>query len=124
MHFCDKCQNMYYIKIDTDDTNILVHYCRNCGNINKEINDNYCVSDINIKKQIKKHDNFINRYTVLDPTLPRIDNVPCPNPSCLTNDEKKSKSNEVIYIRYDDTNLKYIYLCTHCNHTWKTNESI
>ena len=124
MHFCDKCQNMYYIKIDTDDANILVHYCRNCGNIDKEINDNYCVSNVNIKKQIKKHDNFINRYTVLDPTLPRIDNVPCPNPSCLTNDEKKSKSNEVIYIRYDDTNLKYIYLCTHCNHTWKTNESI
>ena len=27
---------------------------------------------------------------------------------------------EVIYIRYDDTNMKYVYLCVHCNTTWRT----
>ena len=30
-----------------------------------------------------------------------------------------SKKNEVIYIRYDDINLKYIYLCCKCNYIWK-----
>lgn len=121
MHFCIKCKNMYYIKIDNNDNNKLVHYCRNCGDVNKEIVDNYCVSNVNIKKKSKDCDNIINRYTVLDPTLPRIDNVPCPNTSCVSNNDKKSVSNEVIYIRYDDTNLKYVYLCCHCNFTWKTN---
>jgi DNA-directed RNA polymerase subunit M/transcription elongation factor TFIIS len=27
---------------------------------------------------------------------------------------------EVIYIRYDDINMKYVYLCVHCDTTWKT----
>ena len=32
-----------------------------------------------------------------------------------------SENNEVIYIRYDDINLKYIYLCCNpkCNYIWK-----
>lgn len=29
-------------------------------------------------------------------------------------------SREVIYIRYDDINMKYVYLCVHCNTMWKT----
>ena len=29
------------------------------------------------------------------------------------------EENEVIYIRYDDINLKYIYLCCKCNYSWK-----
>ena len=32
----------------------------------------------------------------------------------------KEKEKEVIYLRYDDTNMKYIYLCTHCDQVWKT----
>jgi DNA-directed RNA polymerase subunit M/transcription elongation factor TFIIS len=27
---------------------------------------------------------------------------------------------EVIYIRYDDINMKYVYLCVHCDTMWKT----
>ncbi len=124
MHFCEKCKNMYYIKIDNDDSNKLVHYCRNCGNVNKDIVDNYCVSNVNIKKQVKNYSNYINRYTKLDPTLPRIDNIPCPNSTCKTNIEKNPLSNEVIFIRYDDINLRYVYLCSHCEYTWKTTEKI
>ena len=30
-----------------------------------------------------------------------------------------SHENEVIFIRYDDINLKYIYLCCKCNYIWK-----
>ena len=32
MHFCSKCQNMYYISIDPNNANSLIYYCRNCGN--------------------------------------------------------------------------------------------
>ena len=30
MHFCKKCDNMYYIKLN-DDEKQLIHYCRHCG---------------------------------------------------------------------------------------------
>ena len=31
---------------------------------------------------------------------------------------------EVIYIRYDDTNMKYVYLCVHCDMTWRTDNRL
>jgi hypothetical protein len=31
-----------------------------------------------------------------------------------------SEPREVIYLRYDDINMKYIYLCAVCNTIWNT----
>lgn len=121
MHFCSNCSNMYYIRINSDDPNKLVYYCRNCGNEDKLIAvENVCVSKTLIKKNEKSFNNIINKYTKLDPTLPRINNVLCPNKDCATN--KDDKEREIIYIRYDDTNMKYIYLCSECDTVWKTDE--
>ena len=123
MHFCSKCSNMYYIRINSDDPNKLVYYCRNCGNEDKLLAvENVCVSKTQIKKAEQSFNHIINKYTKLDPTLPRINTVLCPNPDCLTN--TKDKEREIIYIRYDDTNMKYIYLCSECDTVWKTNEQV
>jgi hypothetical protein len=35
-----------------------------------------------------------------------------------------TNNREVIYIRYDDINMKYVYLCVHCDTTWKTDNRI
>jgi len=43
----------------------------------------------------------------------------CPNPECETNKNKVKR--EIIYIRYDDTNMKYVYLCSECSTIWQTN---
>ena len=121
MHFCSNCSNMYYIRINSDDPNSLVYYCRQCGNEDKSIGvDNVCVSKIQIKKNKKSFNHIINKYTKLDPTLPRINNVLCPNPDCTTN--TKNDPREIIYISYDDTNMKYIYLCSSCDTVWNTND--
>ena len=56
----------------------------------------------------------------MDPTLPRVNNILCPNPDCTTN--TKNDPREIIYIRYDDTNMKYIYLCSSCDTVWNTND--
>ena len=121
MHFCSNCSNMYYIRINSDDPNSLVYYCRQCGNEDKSIGvDNVCVSKIQIKKSERSFNHIINKYTKLDPTLPRINNVLCPNPDCATNTKNDPK--EIIYIRYDDTNMKYIYLCSTCDTVWNTND--
>jgi DNA-directed RNA polymerase subunit M/transcription elongation factor TFIIS len=112
---------MYYIRINSDDPNKLVYYCRKCGNEDKLLAiENVCVSKTHIKKSEQSFSHIINKYTKLDPTLPRVNTILCPNPDCLTNTEGKTR--EIIYIRYDDSNMKYIYVCSDCDTVWQTND--
>tara|TARA_B100001287_G_scaffold276862_1_gene290302 strand:+ start:41916 stop:42263 length:348 start_codon:yes stop_codon:yes gene_type:complete len=114
---------MYYIGINEKNPNSLNHYCRNCGYVdNTNIDENSCILTNNIKKGEQKYNHIINEYTKLDPTLPRVYNIKCPNVNCETNTESDKKT-EIIYIRYDEDNLKYLYLCPSCDTTWKTNDS-
>ena len=122
MHFCNICSNMYYIRINADDSNKLVYYCRKCGNEDTTLAaENVCVSRTLIKKSEQSFNHIINKYTKFDPTLPRINNIKCPNSDCPTN--KDGKEREIIYIRYDDVNMKYVYLCCDCDTVWKINET-
>lgn len=123
MHFCSKCQNMYYIRIDSTDPNKLEYYCRNCGNEDKLLaTENVCVSKIQIKKSEQSFNHIINKYTKLDPTLPRVNTILCPNSDCDTN--TKNKEREIIYIRYDEVNVKYVYLCSICDTVWKIDSEV
>jgi DNA-directed RNA polymerase subunit M/transcription elongation factor TFIIS len=122
MHFCEKCDNMYYIRLADEDGNKLIYYCRNCGHEDSLItHENVCVNKTQIKHKEQSYVHIINNYTKLDPTLPRTKTIKCPNPSCSS---IKDEDQEVLYIRYDDTNMKYIYLCGVCNTTWKIDEQI
>ena len=125
MHFCNKCDNMYYIRLSGENNDVLTYYCRNCGNENSSLSvkDSLCVSKSLIKGKANSYKHFVNEYTKLDPTLPRINKLTCPNKECITNNktsEEGSKvKNEIIYLRYNDTDMKYIYLCCNCDHVWK-----
>ena len=135
MQFCKNCDNMYYIKLsDEENSNKLIHYCRNCGDENFDlVNNNLSVSKIQIKKEDQGYHNYINEYTKLDPTIPRIENMNCPNIECVTNikqaieqDDPQNKAkvnveNDILYVRVDDEKLAYIYMCCHCDTTWKSN---
>lgn len=122
MHFCVKCKNMYYVKIEEHEVNQLVYYCRSCGDVNVDLAlQNTCVSKIYTSAQTDdSFGHLINAYTKNDPTLPRTTGVACPNVDC-THDGKKGEPLEVIIIRYDNTNLKYMYMCSECDHVWTYN---
>ena len=136
MHFCSVCGNMYYISITAE--NELQYYCRNCGHVDDTIaSENICVSKVNVKHTTtpQTFSQVVNKYTKLDPTLPRINTIRCPNDECPSNrksvgaggsgaeaEDKKEKKSEVIYLRYDDTNLKYVYLCAKCDKVWNTEQ--
>ena len=129
MKFCIKCDNMYYIGLDEDNSDKMIYYCRNCGYKDLEsTEEGSCVLKTWIKKNSLTFNHIINDYTKLDPTLPRIYNMKCPNDGCVTNtsegDESKKIPSEVIYMRYDDENMKYLYLCVNCNTNWKTDERV
>ena len=121
MHFCNQCQNMYYISIDPNDSNKLVYYCRNCGNKDSDLSiENVTVSKVQLKKSQQEFSHIINKYTKLDPTLPRVTKILCPNADCETN--KEDTPREIIYIRYDNQNMKYVYLCSTCETVWKAED--
>lgn len=121
MHFCSICENMYYIRIDAKDPNKLVYYCRKCGNEDTLFNtDNVSIVKTEIKKTEESFSHIINQYTKLDPSLPRTNKILCPNKDCECNTHDKER--EIIYIRYNDSEMKYVYLCCICDTVWKTND--
>lgn len=124
MKFCTNCSNMYYIKIDGDKSDKIIYYCRNCGNNNSDLMDTgKCILKENITKNDSKYNISINKYTKLDKTLPRINYIKCPNVNCESNTEKFDIANrEILYIRHDHINMKYLYLCSHCDFTWNTDK--
>lgn len=113
MLFCEKCDNMYYIKIDEDNSNSLVNYCKQCGYVDKNNTQNIITNISNIEDN-----EIINEYTKYDCTLPRVNNIPCPNSDCASNKNKDVQS-EVILIKSNEKQLTFVYLCCHCDHSWK-----
>ena len=50
-----------------------------------------------------------------DPTLPRVDSIPCPNKECT---RPARAPGSVVFIKYDAVNLKFLYSCGHCKRFW------
>ncbi len=121
MKFCIKCDNMCYISIDKNNPNIINYYCRVCGHTNNNVEE-FCILNTQYSNNKNINVNTINEYTKLDPTLPHLYNIDCINPDCKCNKDKNTKS-DIIFIRYDEKGLKNIYLCTHCNASWKTSDN-
>lgn len=120
MKFCSECSNMLYIQISEEDSNKLSYYCRSCGHKDNMLTEEgVCIMNTQLKQGQQKFNHIINKYTKLDPTLPRIYTLKCPNGACKTHGDSNTQT-EVIYIRYDDEKLKYLYMCVECETTWKT----
>lgn len=125
MKFCNNCNNVLYTSLNEEDGNTLIYYCRNCGVTDEIIEDELLVvMNSKIKNTKTNFSSFINEYTKYDPTIPRLMKK-CPNDSCPTNKieiDKDKKNNseddnksETLYVRYDDNELKYLYMCINCD---------
>jgi DNA-directed RNA polymerase subunit M/transcription elongation factor TFIIS len=117
MKFCPDCNNLFYTQIK--DSN-LSFYCKCCSysrDFDPEIDSNEIYQNAYNKDVISFRES-INEYTHLDPTLPRVTNIDCPNKECISHTDSEKK--EVIYIKYDIEKLNYIYLCCNCKTKWKT----
>ena len=113
MNFCAKCDNMYYIKINQADA--LTYYCRNCGHEDNELTvTNLKVS---VYEKTSNTQTNINAWIKFDPTLPHSHTIKCPNEKCTSNEA--DNISDVIYFRYDDIQMKYMYLCAICDYNCK-----
>ena len=115
MEFCKNCDNMYYMK--KNDEKKLIYYCKHCNNEDPKLIEtkNMKVFEYSNEDNIGKVN--INEYTRYDPTLPHVKTIKCPNLECNSNKNAEVEQ-DVIYIRVDDSNMKYVYLCYHCNSSW------
>lgn len=114
MEFCRVCDNMMFLKIEDE----LKHHCRKCKHEEPIIADHYVVSKTNYRRSEQKYETIVNEHTKLDITLPRVANIACPNPACDTTSET-----DIIYIRYDDTEMLFLYLCRKCDMKWNNNKN-
>ena len=103
MEFCTICDNMMYLESKSVG---MMQKCKKC-NTEKVMTTRQVVASVTFNQKAH-YANFINPYTKHDPTLPRVA-MQCPN----------CPNQEVLYIRYDNTSIKYVYLCNQCDHVWK-----
>lgn len=115
MDFCDYCNNMYYIK--EDDENKIMFYCKNCSAVKMidDINEPKKIAMNNQDSTKEKYIKYINQNIVYDNTIPHVNNIDCPNKECT---KDPTKDNDVLYIKYDKSQIKYLYCCSYCKYFW------
>jgi len=100
------------------DGNTLRRICRNCG-YQEEDKKGGLILEIDLKEKISEgHKILMNEFTTQDPTLPHINTIKCPNSGCESNTSGKEK--DVIYLKYDTVNMKFLYICNICNTQWRS----
>jgi hypothetical protein len=145
MDFCNVCDNLLQLAMTEENT--LVQICRSCKLSNPcDESFNACVHKRNYGGNERVfYECFVNKYTKFDPTLPHTSTIQCLNKKCKSYNESNAISNnenienienfektentekienkenippDVIYIRFNDVDMKYIYLCCHCDSAW------
>ncbi len=119
-NFCDDCNNVMYVYLDKDsEIPELYLYCKSCLS-KKKYTGNLIYNDDNNIDLSQSINN--NKFLNYDITLPHIksDNIKCPNTECKSVVDPLIKS-DIIYIKYDKDNMKYIYSCNHCGQSWTNN---
>ena len=118
IHFCKGCENTMLIY--SDEENNLYLGCKVCGE-KEDYLDKKCIYSNEFSFD---HSETINnkKYLSYDNTLPVIEknnNIKCPNEDCKTNTE--SILSNITYIKYNEIDMKYLYMCKDCGQKWKNN---
>jgi DNA-directed RNA polymerase subunit M/transcription elongation factor TFIIS len=119
MRFCPVCS--YYLYLRNDSATEVTLLCRHCAYTEKmapkTIEDALILETTlamgNTQKQTQSQ---LNEYTKLDPTLPHLKTIACPNQSCPSQADPALR--DILYIKTDAKNLKYQYACTVCDTQW------
>lgn len=119
MKFCPTCRNYLYLNATADGE--LMRICRNCGYQEKDEKGGL-VLETNLKETTSEgYKVLVNEFTKTDPTLPHVDTIKCPNGGCASN--AGSAKRDVIYLKYDPINMKFLYICNVCDTQWKSKSS-
>ena len=117
MKYCPDCKNYLYPKIGD---NKLQRICILCGYNENDTTGGKVMESVIQERASESYKILLNEFTRQDPTLPHTKEIKCPNGNCPSN--KSGVPRDVILMKYDATNLKFIYLCNveGCGETWRT----
>ena len=121
MKWCPNCNNYLYHNIFGSDT--LTYICRKCNYSEVDKKGGLIVESRIQERASEGYKILVNEFTHLDPTLPHVKNIQCPNSQCPSNqgsEANQKQMRDVIYIKDDPVNLKYTYICTQCRTQWRS----
>ncbi len=124
MRFCPVCSYFLYLDASSQEGTV-IHQCRNCG-FSEPLKPSSKEEALILETSFRSGSSAsgaasgitVNAYTLMDPTLPHVKTLRCPNGSCPSRADESLR--DVIYIKTDPTNLKFQYVCTveGCGHQW------
>ena len=121
MRFCPKCN--YYLFLSATEGVAVSMLCKNCGfseKLDPKTKEEALILETNFRSGSSatgaSSGITVNEYTKMDPTLPHVHTIRCPNGGCPSNTGAEER--DVIYIKTDPANLKFQYVCTRCPTQW------
>lgn len=121
MRFCPVCSYYLSLKVRPEGERGVDLLCRHCGykeEMRPKSSEEALILEMNFAAAAsqKQTTSQLNEYTKLDPTLPRLKSIACPNQACPTQADPALR--DILYIKTDPKNLKYQYACTVCSTQW------
>ena len=117
LKFCPKCE--YYLYLSAQEGAPVSRLCRNCGYaelLDPKSKEEALLLETNFRSGSSASGAAsgitLNAYTLVDPTLPHVNTIKCPNGGCPSNMDPTLR--DVIYIKTDPVNMKFQYICTKC----------
>lgn len=137
MNFCPKCENLLKPQQASEDIVLpngvtskryyLNRKCSTCGYIEVDRKGGLVNETIVQERASEGYKILLNEFTRQDPTLPHVNTLPCPNttgdpasgkPICPTHSSNAPR--DVIIIKYDAQNMKFLYICNVCGEQWRS----
>lgn len=119
MRFCPVCS--YYLFLTIEGLSAVSLLCRHCG-YNEALEPKTSEEALILETTFhtaagtKQTTSALNEYTKMDPTLPHLKTIACPNQTCPSQADPATR--DILYIKTDAKNLKYQYSCNVCNTQW------
>ena len=121
LRFCPVCKNYLYLQNTDSALNLACHHCGYNTKFEPKSSEEalilettFAVTGVGAKQTVP----ILNEYTKLDPTMPRLTTVACPNAACPSQADPAKR--DVLYIKTDAQNLKYQYSCRVCDTQWSS----
>lgn len=111
---------MLYLRTDADGT---VYVCKNCAYTENVSHGGspLCITDTKSFDDSVKYMRYVTPLLLSDPTMPHVSNIACQNESECS--RPKDSAHDVVVVKYDYDNLRYMYMCAHCGVAWVTSRS-
>lgn len=110
------CDNLLYVKLSGGE---VIYQCNYCSSTYDVGDSSEPIVETDYRDDRAKYHHLLTPLLHEDPTLPRVDTVPCPNKGCTRAPRQKGR---VLYVKYDALNLRFLYSCEHCKAFWGPEE--